>query len=221
MASSLNPSPLAQILPDNVSVSERFGQFQAEMFETERKIVAQASPKRQIEFSAGRACARTALQQLGLQPQPILCGTAREPIWPPGIVGSITHCTGYCAAAVTNDPRVLSLGIDAEQNEELPPGVYDLIVLPGEIPPSIGEPAPALGRLIFSIKESIFKAWFPITRRWLDFKNVKISLNPELHSFSASLQMSAPEDIALRMKTAQGRFAIEVGYIFTSFCLMK
>jgi len=212
---------LAQILPDGVFVEEQFGELHGELLDAEREIVSRALPRRQLEFSAGRSCARIALQRLGLQPQPILCGTAREPIWPPGVAGSITHCAGYCAAAVANHPRIISLGIDAERNEELPPGLFDLVVLPDEIPSSIGDSAAALAKLIFSMKESIFKAWFPITRQWLDFKDVRISFDLQPRTFSANIQVSAPEDVATRVKHAQGRFLIQDGYIFTSFCVIK
>lgn len=83
--------------------------------------------RRRIEFATGRYCAKKAISLLGVTPIAIVIGDGREPVWPSGIVGSITHCSGYCAAVVAKSSQVLSSGIDAEENLPLPEGVWELI----------------------------------------------------------------------------------------------
>src|SRR5690242_7832438 len=65
----------------------------------ESVLVKNAVEKRIAEFCAGRHCAREALRALGRTPGAILA-EGRAPIWPDGVVGAITHCTGYCGAVV-------------------------------------------------------------------------------------------------------------------------
>src|SRR5207302_6761936 len=76
--------------------------------------------RRRREFAVGRACARRALRAFGIVGVAISTGVQREPVWPQGVVGSITHCTGYCAAAVALGDHVTAIGIDAEVNAALP-----------------------------------------------------------------------------------------------------
>ena len=56
--------------------------------------------KRQVEFFAGRLCARMILDAYGLERHVVATGKQREPLWPEGFVGSITHSGGYAAAIV-------------------------------------------------------------------------------------------------------------------------
>jgi 4'-phosphopantetheinyl transferase N-terminal domain len=84
------------------------------------------------EFTAARTCARLAIAKLGLPAGPILRGAWREPIWPRGVVGSITHCRGYRAAAVAKQRNVLTVGIGAEPDEQLPPGVLEQVAVASE-----------------------------------------------------------------------------------------
>ena len=79
-----------------------------------------------------RTCARIALGRLGLPPAPLLSGPKREPLWPDGVVGSITHCDGYRAVAVARADQLASIGIDAEPHAELPAGILARIALPAD-----------------------------------------------------------------------------------------
>src|SRR5262245_27478480 len=76
--------------------------------------VERAVAKRQAEFACGRRCARRALAMLGIENFPLVPGPHRAPLWPSGVVGSITHCTDLCAAVVARAGRIQSLGLDAE-----------------------------------------------------------------------------------------------------------
>jgi enterobactin synthetase component D / holo-[acyl-carrier protein] synthase len=125
--------------------------------------------------------AHAVAKELGYPPVPILPGEQREPRWPEGVVGSMTHCAGYCAAAVARGGEVSALGIDAEVHAPLPEGVLDLISLESEraLLAELTDRVPGAvhwDRVLFSAKESVYKAWFPLTRRWLGFEQADIEL---------------------------------------------
>src|ERR1700740_1436258 len=89
----------------------------------EEPLIAKSVAKRRNEFITVRHCARIALGELGFPPVPILKGDKGEPCWPGGVVGSLTHCTGYRGAVVGRSAAVRSVGIDAEPHDVLPAGV--------------------------------------------------------------------------------------------------
>ena len=166
--------------------------IEAGLFPEEREHIAQSVAKRRAEFAAVRRCARRALHELGYPPVPILPGEQREPQWPEGVLGSMTHCAGYCAAAVARTGDVPVLGIDAEVHAPLPEGVLDLVSLETERERLAKLSAQVPGtvhwdRVLFSAKESVYKAWFPMTRRWLGFEEADIELRAD-GSFEAVLQ---------------------------------
>src|SRR5690348_12722868 len=94
-------SRLSQLVPPSVSVFEtRSLAWNEKLFPEEHEYVANSIRSRQDEFRTGRYCARKALHRLGIPAISIPAGSNREPIWPYGYIGSITHCNGFCAAAV-------------------------------------------------------------------------------------------------------------------------
>jgi 4'-phosphopantetheinyl transferase EntD len=172
---------IEEILPATVACAEAFADpSEPAIFPQEAAIVAKASDKRRREFTTGRECARIALGKLGVAPAPILIGERGAPQWPPGIVGSITHCDGYRAAAVAHASDVAAIGLDAEPAAPLPKGVLDVVSLPAErarLATLAGEwPAVCWDRLLFSAKESVYKVWFPLTGRWLGFEDADVTI---------------------------------------------
>jgi len=127
----------------------------------EEALIARSVAKRRNEFITARHCARVAMAQLGVPPAPILKGDKGEPHWPDGVVGSLTHCEGYRGAVVGRSVAVRSVGIDAEPHGVLPKGV-----LPAEL---------RWDRILFCAKEATYKAWFPLTQRWLGFEDAHIT----------------------------------------------
>ena len=92
---------IAQVVPMMVASAELFTDPpDVVLFESELASVSRAVRKRRLEFDTVRHCARQALGELGYSPAPLLKGEWGEPQWPKGIVGSMTHCQGYRAAAV-------------------------------------------------------------------------------------------------------------------------
>ena len=188
---------LDQLLPPAVVAAEAFGDPpDPAPFPGEEDLIAKAVPARRHEFITARRCAREALARLGHPPAPIRTGPAREPLWPPGVVGSITHCPGYRAAAVARATDLACLGIDAEPNGPLPPGVLDSVSLPPERAMLTGlastDPEIHWDRLLFSAKESIYKAWYPIAQRWLGFEDAVVTLDRAARTFTAEILIPGP-----------------------------
>ncbi|WP_371627346.1 4'-phosphopantetheinyl transferase superfamily protein [Streptomyces sp. NBC_01116] len=167
---------IERLLPADVSCAATRAETVADgtLFPEEEALIAKSVAKRRNDFATARACARRAMAGLGLPPVAVLHGHRGRPLWPEGIVGSLTHCGGYRAAALARARDVLSLGIDAEPHAPLPTGVRELVTLPAERE-RIGPPAPEgtgeihWDRVLFSAKESVFKTWYPITGVELDF----------------------------------------------------
>jgi 4'-phosphopantetheinyl transferase EntD len=180
----------------------------------EASLVARASSARKQEFANGRACARAALGLLGRPGFAVLAGPAREPRWPAGIVGSITHCPGYCAAVVAPSHLLAGLGIDVARNVALPRGLDLRVAHPGELTTSGPAPAAGLATLIFSAKEASYKAWYPLTHLALDFLDVTVGLDLRRGTFE--VHPIAPGAVALAEGcTIRGRWAATAAHIFT------
>lgn len=212
------PGTIATILPDWVSVAESFGAHRGDLLPEEEVLVHSAVPARRAEFAAGRTCARRALAALGISSQPILSGPDREPIWPQGIVGSITHCDGYRAAGVARSGNDRWLGIDAEPNNPLPEGVIDLVASRYETESAarISKRIPNWDRLLFSAKESVYKTWYPLRKVWLDFKDISIVLMPATSSYAVTFTSQGMHWFRDRRATFSGRYLLTESHIFTS-----
>jgi 4'-phosphopantetheinyl transferase EntD len=181
---------IAALLPASVVGAELIGVDGPvdRLFDIEAEAVRNAVHGRRHEFALGRTCARRALAALGVGPVAIPVGLRRQPVWPAGFTGSITHCRGYCAAAVTRAGEAGSVGIDAEPDEPLPDGVCDLVLRPEErrVASELGA-GPAWDRLLFSIKEAVYKAWSTEADPWLDFPDVRVALDPASSAFEAEV----------------------------------
>ncbi len=163
------------LLPSTVVSVEAFDDVPGETpFPGEEDLIAAAVEARRREFITARRCARAALRAFGYPDAPIRPGPQREPQWPAGVTGSMTHCAGFRAAAVAHTADVHLLGIDAEPNGPLPEGVAETVTVPSELAMldrlAGTHPGTHWGRLLFSAKEAVYKAWFPLTQRWLGFQ---------------------------------------------------
>ena len=148
----------------------------------EAAIVANAVPKRIGEFAAGRACARAALTQLGIGEFELRSAADRSPLWPPGIVGSISHTDGFCGVAAGSSAHVLGLGLDAESRHRVGPDLWRRICTQEErreLAMLTTVQATERATLIFSAKESFYKAQYPLTRQWLNFADVTVHVGSD------------------------------------------
>jgi enterobactin synthetase component D / holo-[acyl-carrier protein] synthase len=213
-----------EILPDAVvSVEARGDPADAVLFPEEETVLGRAVDKRRREFTTARACARSALAGLGLPPLAIPAGPRGEPRWPAGIVGSITHCDGYRACAVARASELLTIGIDAEPNEPLPDGVLAEIARVEELS-RLRElarlvPATHWDRLLFSAKESVYKAWFPVAQRWLGFEDAVLAIDPLHGTFVARLLVPGPHLAGEQLKMLSGRWLVRDGLVLTATAL--
>jgi len=188
------------------------------LFDEERALVASVAPGRFRDFVLGRRCARLAVEALGFTPAPILVGKRRQPLWPEGVDGAITHTDGYVAAAVAPADEMASVGIDAEADEHLPDGVERRVVRPDEqhllVRHDVG--VAAVDRLIFSAKEAVYKAWFPLTGEWLGFLDARLEFDPRDRRFAAHVLVDAPVVAGRRLQVFEGRYASVDGVIITT-----
>jgi 4'-phosphopantetheinyl transferase EntD len=218
---------IGELLPQTVVTVEAYGDEGADapLFPEEAALVARAVAKRRREFAAVRSCARRAMEKLGVPPQPVLPGERGAPRWPAGLAGSMTHCDGYCAAALVRAADLASLGIDAETHGPLPEGVLSAVALPSEAERLRHLAAQRSDvhwdRLLFSAKEAVYKAWFPLTGKWLDFTEAEIDLSAASGdrprgTFRATLLVPGPRLGDRRLGYFDGQWTTDRGLVATA-----
>ncbi|VBB05114.1 enterobactin synthetase component d signature [Lucifera butyrica] len=171
-------------------------------------VSGNAIAKRRIEFCLGRAAAHSALRQININDFPVRKGPDNEPLWPPGVAGAITHSGEFALAAVTRQENAAGIGIDIELiDETVPAGLEKYICTKQEMVWVTREKSRLPERLlmIFSAKESAFKALFPLTRTFLDYAAAELVWREDTRSFSGKLLTPAGE-------------AYNAGYIFEVGC---
>jgi enterobactin synthetase component D len=151
-----------------------------------------AGARRRFFFALGRAAARDALAGLGMAPVAIRRGSAGQPVWPNGIVGAISHTGDLAVAIVGRQSDYAGLGVDLER---LSPGLSAraarLVCTPSEMAWVGDSGGTSRGTMLFSAKEAVFKALFPIERIWLGFGDAELEWQPERCAFEARLLKSA------------------------------
>lgn len=173
---------IAELLPDYVRLAcMRVQDAAPDVLEAERAFVKKAIEKRRREFSAGRTCARQALRELGCADAPIVHNQSGAPLWPPGIVGSITHSNTYAAAVAAESSRARGLGIDMETVSRVSPAIAGKILTEPEqaclqqSDPSVQQ---RLLALYFSAKEAIYKCLHPLLQCRIGFDDARIECTP-------------------------------------------
>lgn len=199
--------------PGVVAVEARPADVDGRLLPQEEVVVRRAVETRRREFTAGRVLARRALGELGVPPVAIPSGDDRAPVWPEGVVGSITHTRGYCAVVVARRERVGSLGIDAELGEPLREGLWRRVCTERErswlADRPVGERG-LLAKVVFSVKECLYKAQYPLTLQFLGFQDVEAELDPDQGSFeivfgrAAGTRFGAGDRLAGRFRQVDG-----------------
>lgn len=220
---STNPASaselVASVFPPGVTAAElREPASPAQLYPEESAAVARAVPKRVAEFTAGRLCARRALEGLGITNFPLCVNEDRTPRWPEAVVGSITHTGGFCGAVTARRAHFEALGLDAEHTSA---ATYDLWpqLLTGRERAELARLRPEARTLaastIFSAKEAFYKAQFTITGAWLDFDDVEVDLSAgplERGTFAIRILRNAPPELSRR---AAGRYRIVGNVVLT------
>lgn len=217
---------IGEILPPQVAAVEAFDDLpDVALYPGEQEVVANAVDKRRKEFATGRACARAALARLGVPSAPILSGLRGSPQWPAGVVGSITHCAGYRAAAVGISGEVITIGMDAEPHEPLPDGVLTAVSARGErnrlAMLAAARPEICWDRVLFCAKEAVYKAWFPVTQRWLGFEDADVDICPADRTFIARLLVDGPAVNGSVLTEFNGRWQVSDGLITTAIVITR
>lgn len=249
-----------ELLPAGVESAELFHDpDELDLFPEEEEQVERAVDKRRREYAGARRCARAAMGQLGLEPAAIVKDGKGAPLWPRGVVGSMTHTEGYRAAALAFSMQVRAVGIDAEQHAPLPSGgVLRSVSLaeerewlsavgsgeesdstqgrggrgdggPGEVSPGEGSPGEGgvhWDRLLFSAKESTYKAWYPLTERWLGFQDAHITFTMSREgvspagNFRSRLLVPGRTLAGEELTEFEGRWMVQGGLVVTTIVVI-
>lgn len=175
-------SVLTGLFPEGVAaVLVRVDDELPSFYPAEREAIAKAGPLRRREFLAGRACAHAALRAIGRDGQAIERGPGRAPLWPQDVVGSISHSGGLAAAVVAPTAVAWSVGLDIEVlDPPLDASLEQIVLAPGERTSVDG-----MSKLVFAVKECVYKCLYPRTRWKLDFHDVCAQIDPRRGCYRA------------------------------------
>jgi 4'-phosphopantetheinyl transferase EntD len=211
-------------LPDRagvaaVAIDETLQRRAADLPADEARLIAPAAPRRRREFLAGRVAARASLSVWGHTPRAILAHERGDPAWPAGVVGSISHTDRWAVAVTASGDDLAALGVDLEPDEPLAADLVALVCRPEEIGRG---PEPGLwgldaAKLRFVAKEAFYKAVFPRARRFVEFDEVTIDIQPG-GTFEARFLGDVGASSAWRMPAkATGAF-VHVGGLVCALC---
>ena len=154
---------------------------------------------------------------------PIMPGIGGAPTWPVGLQGSMTHCAGYAAAAVG-----LLRGSPPSASTPSPTHRFPMAswTLSPHLPNGIASPglsrrhdSPNWDRLLFSAKEAVYKAWFPLVSEWLDHQEAEIVIDPQDGTFAALLARDGLIVDGRQVRRLHGRWARKRGILVTAVVL--
>ncbi len=165
----------------------------------EARLVERAASSRRLEFATGRRLSRMLLERLGEPAGPLLRDDDRVPLWPTGVVASISHCDDLCVVAMGRADRYRGIGIDVEPDEPISEEIERRICTASErtwiAARSAAGYAPGRARkLVFGAKEAVYKAFYPSVREFWGFQDVELALDPESERFVAALPPGAGLD---------------------------
>jgi 4'-phosphopantetheinyl transferase EntD len=179
----------------------------------ERAAVASVVERRRREFLCGRACAHAALRAIGLDRGPITVGRGRQPEWPPGAVGSISHAGDWAGAVVARAADAWGIGFDIEVlDPPLEPDVERLVLTTAErgVGPVDHPLAAYRSKIAYSAKEAVYKCLFPPTGRRLSFEDVEVDVHLRSSFARAQVADLPPLDVGV---------VVAHGYVFTGLCI--
>jgi 4'-phosphopantetheinyl transferase EntD len=216
---------LRGLFPPGIVAAEFRGSASAAvLLPEELACVASAAPRRVSEFAAGRLCARRALREFGIADSPLLPAADRQPLWPAGIVGSISHTAGWCVAAVADARAFGAIGVDVEAVGDVIVDIWPAVFLESErrrLATLADAERAVASTLIFSAKEAFYKAQFALVGERLDFHDVLIEFGgpcDDGNRFSVVPQ----RPLVLAAKTAvafTGRYRRDGGHVAAAFAI--
>ena len=212
-------NPLPPLFPDDVAtVFSPERPAGAALTGIETGLAQKMGDKRLNEFIHGRHCARLALEAFGAKPVAIGKGDSREPLWPTGITGTISHTGAYAAAVVSSSERYAGLGLDMESAEPLEEKLFKAICRPEETALFDPQTAGFEAKLLFSIKEAVYKCLWPSVREFIDFKEIQVELLSH-DSFRAIPHTDKyPVELAEKL---EGRFLTTTELVISSAWILR
>ena len=135
------------------------------------------------QSGAARVAARSLLHKLDFDDVALPRSSGGEAEWPAGIVGSMAHDDAVAVAAVARRDVIAAVGIDVEPAIPLPAGLETVIATPRER--ARYDSDLIRSRLLFSLKEAVYKAQYPLDGAVLDFCDVEIDL-PSLTAITST-----------------------------------
>lgn len=183
----------------------------------EEACIAAAVSKRRLEFTAGRTCARRALAGLGVADYPLLPGPDRVPVWPPGVIGSISHTDGFCGVALTRRTVLTGIGLDIESAQGLDEQYWPLVLCLSEqrwLGRFGADVRSRLAKLMFSAKECAYKCQYCVSRRWLEFSDMEVTVDLNRDEFTARFLTNVMPGGAAR-SWLKGRFVFYQDWVLT------
>lgn len=198
----------------------------ASLFHEEHALAASLSGKRRDAFTTGRWLTQQLQHQVIGSAAAVRRGEDRAPVWPAGCLGSITHTHDLVAAAVIRESEARAVGIDLEQQGRVREHLFPRVLTPAERDrmSALAEDARRnLATLIFSAKESVYKALNPLLKRYIGFQEVEVML--DARAFAAPnatgssgpfwIRATAPAGLGMDLQEVRGCFWQDPDYVFT------
>jgi 4'-phosphopantetheinyl transferase EntD len=182
----------------------------ATLLAAESDCIGDMVEKRRIEFTHGRHCTHRAMQLLGMPVVAIPKGADRAPVWPNGIIGSISHSGDAAAAVITQSSELAAIGLDLESAEALSAEIAAMVCRPDEQISDAGDRA----KLLFCIKEAVYKCIYPRIGCYVDFQEMEVLLNEGKATFG--VRSHSQNFDAHLIKGLQGRYHKNQEIIITS-----
>ena len=213
---------LASLFPKSVSVGYcRPEDIAGRLYPEELLLIDGSVAKRRREFIAGRLLARQALARLGRPATPILAHD-RRPLWPPGTIGSITHASGQCGAAVALVEDLAGIGLDVEVLGALTSELQRQVLTEPERDwvHSLSAATQAhWATTTFCAKKAFYKSLAELGVNFVEFHEVRIR-----HGADSTFEViagSAALAAKLRDLVVTGRSVVEQSWIWTGVTLQR
>lgn len=213
---------LVSVTPDGMAAEIASINGSHDLFDVEDRAIRNAAPLRRDEFAAGRAAARGALATLAIAPVPIPRAADRRPLWPNGIIGSISHTDGIAAAIVGHNQPTAGVGLDIEGDAPLKKELLKYILTRSEAAARKARPLVASSsrcKATFAAKEALFKAIYPITGQFFGFLDANVDLL-ESGNWTATLCDTAPA-LPASMVISGGKWAAVDGHVIATVCILN
>lgn len=172
-------SPFSRsVAADSIGFAQYLSSDQLVLTEEEARYPTPTSSlQRKREFAIGRRAAREALALVGASSAEMLqTDSGGNPLWPEGFLGSIAHKNDCAVAVASTADRIWALGVDLEKVNPRCFGILERIAIASEKEWVLSDKADSQRRavMLFSVKESIYKALYPRCRRFIRFHDVEV-----------------------------------------------